>query len=136
MAASNLAARRVVERSVARAGGRPLRVMVAPLAVTPFSRWVVVETERGYQVGMLEWAPAPRVRLQPLPFWKEPPEPLAAALRRDPTARKFLSWARFPYYVVEARGDGQTVYIGDARYTVDPEASWAAVRIDLPGPAP
>jgi hypothetical protein len=105
--------------------------MVAPLAVTPFTRWVVVEGESGYQVGMFRWLPRPRVELWPLPYDANPPGAVAAVLAREPAARKFLSWARFPYYLVEGRGDRYTVYMGDARYTVDPVDSWAATRVTV-----
>ncbi len=136
MAASNLAARQVAERSLARTGDRALRIMAAPLAVTPLGRWVVVETEAGYRAGMLEWLAPEKLELEPLPLDREAPKPIADAIRGDPGARRFLGWARFPYYVVDERDDGRVVYIGDARYTLDPEGSWAAIRVELPRAGP
>lgn len=106
-----------------------LRLMAAPVAVTPFSRWVVVETAGGYRVGMFHWLPQPRVELADLPY-----ETQGSLLRRAasiPVAAKFLSWARFPYYSVARRGDSMLVRIGDARYTVDPESSWASTSVRL-----
>ena len=53
------------------------------------------------------------------------------AATRGPEVRKFLGWARFPFFVVERRSDRQIVYVGDARYTLDPAGSWAAVSIEV-----
>jgi inner membrane protein len=131
MALSNIAARGIVKRDVERTGARAERIMVSPLAATPFSRWVVVDDGDGYWVGMFDWLPLPRFELEKLPYDRDPPDETALRAARDPDARKFLSWARFPYYVVERRSE--RVHIGDARYTLDPEASWAAVIVTLSG---
>jgi inner membrane protein len=133
MALSNVVARGIVKRDIERTGARAERIMVSPLAATPFSRWVVVDDGDGYRVGMLEWLPFPQLELEKLPYDRDPLDDTALWASREPDARKFLSWARFPYYVVERNGGGERVHIGDARYTLDPEASWAAVTITRSG---
>ena len=45
--------------------------------------------------------------------------------------RKFLSWARFPFYDVVDAGERYLVRIGDARYTLDPEGSWAGIEVEV-----
>jgi inner membrane protein len=131
MGASNVAARRVVRGVLAEQGVTFERMMVAPLAVTPFSRWVVVEDSEGYRGGLLRWLPRPHVSLEELPLDKEATGEALARAAADPTARLFLSWARFPYYVHNRLPDQHVVFIGDARYTLDPEYSWAATRVTV-----
>lgn len=131
MALSNLAARGFVERDVRRAGVEPQRIMAAPVAVTPFMRWVVVEDARGYRVGVFNWLPRPALQLDELPYDVWPSHHAAALATQEPAARKFLSWARFPYYVVQEYATGYQVHIGDARYGVDPQVSWAATSVIL-----
>lgn len=129
---SGVAARRLVRDSLRRDGQPSPRVMAAPLAVTPFRRYVVVEEgDGGYRVGMLDWIPRPRVELTPLPDGtRKASDVLSVAAASEP-ARKFLTWSRFPFYLVRREGDGWRVFIADARYTVDPEASWASTSVHV-----
>ncbi len=129
MAGSNWLGRRLVANAMDAQGIVPTRMMVAPLAVNPFSRWVVIESGEGYRFGMLRWLRRPRFELYDLSYEKFPSHPVASAATRGPLPRKFLSWARFPYNRVEDRGDSYVVYIGDARYTLDPEAPWGAISV-------
>lgn len=131
MGASNLTARGIVTRSAERQGITPVRLMVAPVAVNPFTRWVVVEDQDIYHFGRLRWLPRPSLELSGASYDKFPSHPAAAAALRGPDPRKFLSWARFPYNQIEDRGDAYIVYIGDARYTLDPHAFWAAMSVRI-----
>jgi inner membrane protein len=131
MAGSNLVARAFVKRSLQAEGIVAEQVMTAPLAVTPFERWVVVADSSGYQVGMLNWFSRPPLQLAPLPYDREPPQEVAELVVRERRAGRFLSWARFPYFVVDAVGSGSRLHIGDARYGVDPLDSWAAISVEL-----
>jgi len=135
MGPSTLAVRGFVEREARRAGLDPQRIMAAPVAVTPFVRWVVVDDGGGYRVGLFNWLPRPALQLDELPYEVRPLHRAAALATREPAARKFLSWARFPYYLVEEHATGYRVHIGDARYGVDPEESWAATSVTLTGRA-
>jgi inner membrane protein len=129
MAASNVIGRGIVTRSLLERGfDRPTRLMVAPVPVTPFRRWVVIEDGDTYRFGRLNFLQRPMFELDEFTIDAEP-DWRAVAATRGPRARKFQSWARFPYYVVERRGDKDVVFIGDARYTLDPPGSWAAVAI-------
>lgn len=135
MAVSNVIARRDVAELLEASGvGRPERMMVAPVAVNPFERRVVAQLGDDYRIGRYHWLRSNRLELLPLVLSPEPSDYRAAAATRGPSARMFLSWARFPYYVVSDSAAGTPVYIGDARYTLEPIGSWASVRIDLSGP--
>ena len=134
MGASNIAARSIVAATLADEGISVERMMVAPLAVTPFTRWVLVQDSQGYRGGILRWLPRPVVELEVLPFDKNATSPVIETAIMNDTARRFLSWARFPYYVQQGLPDGHIVLIGDARYTLDPESSWASTRVRVESP--
>lgn len=136
MAGSNLAARAVIQHSFEAQETRiqSQSLMVAPVPVTPFTRWVVVAGPDGYKVGTFSWLGGRALELRPLPYDRYAPEgaPMHPAVREAsarPAARKYLTWARFPYYWINERPDAYVVYFGDARYTLDPERSWAATRV-------
>jgi inner membrane protein len=134
MGASNIAARTIVEGTLADEGVTVERMMVAPLAVTPFTRWVVVQDSEGYRGGFLRWLPRPAVELDVLPFDKNATGPVVETAITNDNVRRFLSWARFPYYEQQRLPDRHVVLIGDARYTLDPESSWASTRITVDSP--
>jgi inner membrane protein len=131
MAASNVAARSVVRRALDRDGVAVERIMTAPLAITPFERWVVVQDTSGYHVGMFNWLARPAFEWSGVPYDGDLSGDVAVLAGREPRAQRFLSWARFPYYLVEEGESGYELYIGDARYGVDPFDSWASTRVLL-----
>jgi inner membrane protein len=131
MGVSNLAARGVVRRSLAALGhAEPVRLMAAPMPANPLRRWVVIEDEEVYRFGSFDWLRRPRFVLDDFVIQRHPLG-IAVAATRGPNARKFLSWARFPYFVAERRRVGHVVHIGDARYTIDPTNSWAAITVPM-----
>ena len=133
MGTSNIAARSLIKASVTDAlGAEPVRIMAAPLPVNPMRRWVVIEEGETYRFGSFDWVRSPRFVLSDHTIERGPRSPVAAAATRGPEVRKFLSWARFPFFVVERRRGGHAVHIGDARYTLDASDSWAAMTVELP----
>ncbi|MCH7490789.1 MAG: hypothetical protein IID05_08840, partial [Gemmatimonadetes bacterium] len=104
------------------------RLMVAPVPVDPFRRLIVVEDSSGYRFGTFRWLSTPRVELQTTHIPRN--HRLPAALRAAATeqGRTFLHWARFPFFVVSPGADS-SVYIVDARYTLDENAGFGAVLI-------
>ncbi len=126
MGASSLAARRVVSSEL---DGEASRIMVAPRPVNPFARRIVAEVDGMYFGGELSWPGRLRPSLQPLGLGREPDVRTVAATR-GPEVRKFLSWARFPYFVPGEAG-APSVVVGDARYTLEPRGSWASVQVPL-----
>ncbi len=129
MAASNVAARSIVSRAAVAQELVPVRLMVAPVAVNPFRRSVVVQDDTRYHFGTMRWLARPMVEFADLTYESRPSHPAAGAALRGPRPRRFLSWARFPYFQVEAYADHYLVRIADARYTLDPERSWAATEV-------
>jgi inner membrane protein len=131
MGLSNLAARGAIRGSLAALGhAEPARLMAAPVPANPLRRWVVIEDEEVYRFGSFHWLRRPRFVLDDFVIQRHP-SGIAVAATRGPNARKFLSWARFPYFVAERRRIGHVVHIGDARYTIDPTNSWAAITVPM-----
>ncbi len=132
MGVANVAARGIVTRSLTASLGRaPQDLMVAPVPVDPLRRWVVADDGEHYRFGSFHWLGRPKFTLDDHVIERFPDDPLASAATRGPTVRKFLSWARFPYYVVERRPGGAVVHIGDARYTLVAEGSWAGISVPM-----
>jgi inner membrane protein len=124
---------RIVETFRAAGIGEPERLMVAPVPVNPLRRWAVAEVDEDYYVTPLAW-PLGEIAVQALGLSREP-DFRSVAATRGPKVRNFLSWARFPYFVVQEVDGAEAVVIGDARYTLEPYGSWASVTVPLaPGP--
>lgn len=132
MMASALAGRAIVRRAaIARGFSASNRVLVAPVPLVPWRRMAVVEERDGYRYGELRWTPSPRVRLADSLRLRNDSDPAVAAAVRLPDFRRFLVWARFPYYDVRRKGASSVVTAGDARYP-GPAGSWAAVSAVVP----
>jgi inner membrane protein len=134
MAGSSWIGRVLVERQAVAAGGPAAdRVMVAPDAVTPFTRSVVRDVGGSYERGRLSWWPGPRYEASPERIPKITPE-ITAAARATPDGRRFLSWSRFPFADLTV-GDSTTVRLDDARYAGPGQRSFASVTVPLAAPA-
>ncbi len=123
------------ERELIALGIEPTRIMVAPVPLNPFTRWVVAEADGRYLVGYASAFSSPRIELYDEAFPVGPDSDAAVAATTDSEARRFLRWARFPFYQTERRVDGSLVWIGDARYTIEPEGSWAGLSVFVPIPS-
>jgi inner membrane protein len=131
MAASSWIGRVIVERQAVAAGGPVAeRVMVAPDPVTPFTRSVIRDVGRSYELGRLTWWPSPRYAAssERLP---EPPTLVDSAARANPDGRRFLSWARFPFVTDVTTGDSAAVRLDDARYARTGQHSFANVTVPM-----
>lgn len=102
------------------------RLMVSPVPVVPWERHVLVEETDGYRYG--SWSPFNGVSVGP-EWGKGEQHPAVALAKQDPRARRFLHWARFPYYRVMREGEATVVRILDARYAGQ---YWASVEVRLP----
>ncbi len=133
MLGSSLAGRAVARRAAQEAGLAPIRVMVSPLPIDPFRRMLVVEERSGYRFGRLALLSGPTASFTPGLLPRNEADPAANAAAHTPDGRKFLVWARFPYFDVRrARGEA-LVSIRDARYP-GPFGSWASVTVLVPDP--
>ncbi|MBW3563837.1 MAG: metal-dependent hydrolase [Acidobacteria bacterium] len=122
----NAAAGAEVERQLEARGIVPVRVlMLSPHPIDPRAWSFVARNDDLYRVGTIEW-PGGEVELseETLPVAKESPEWRAA--RRDPSIRGFMTWVRFPSYVIERTGGETRVLIYDARRAT---GSWPSPRI-------
>ena len=128
----SLVGQRVVAGRIASAGLTPVKTMVSPVFANPFRRFVVVDVGRHYRLGTFHWLPVPALALEPDTVPKRFSDPAATAAAQTDAGQAFLRWARFPFFVVERGPSATIVHIGDARYTVDPADSWAAVSVRLP----
>lgn len=120
-------ARSMVEESVV--DTRDARLMVAPARVDPLRKFWVADDGETYRLGEVRLIP-PAVTV----YDRVVPKRLAEAGAAANTQRgaTFLDWARFPFVEIEQRRDSTIVYIIDARYTLDRDASFGAVRVALP----
>jgi inner membrane protein len=146
LVASTAAGEALVRDALKRGAGRQVeRMMVGPEAVDPFHRQVVVETSDGYRLGRLSWLERARVDLElgivPAPWHRpagaprrEPGPELTAPVRAAlaaPGVRGFVTWARFPTFVVAPTGEGATVHLIDLRYARRPESGFGTARVEL-----
>jgi len=131
MEAFHLLSRRTVEASLG--DGPAPRLMVAPVPVDPFTRTVVIDAGSNYEVGVVNLLPSPHFA----PAERRVPKGDSAEARRaaaTDAGRIFLYWARFPFFEIDATGRQPAVYIIDARYTLERDAVFGALRIPLSAP--
>ena len=131
MLVSSAVGRDLVVHAAHAAGISPGRAIVSPHALDPFRRTVSLEVPDGYRLGTLRWLSRPAVSLAPLFIARNDRDPFAIAAAGTRDGRKFLVWARFPYFLVSREGNAAVVTIRDARYPGE-FGSWASVRLKLP----
>jgi inner membrane protein len=102
----------------------PRQLMVEPVFLRSYRRRVVVDAGDRYRFGEIEWLPRPVLRMHAMEIPKGLGPAAVSRLGLDDRGRRFLDWARFPFYVIE----GDQVGINDARYSRG-GASWAMVRV-------
>jgi inner membrane protein len=139
MTLTGVAARRIAARELAAGAGAPVeRLMLSPMPVSPFRRTVVAAQGDRYVVGTFRWLATPRVdpgSLRSFPRGR-PEHPAVAAAAATTPGRRFLGWARFPTYRVEAQPDGGfVVHIVDLRYADRPGVSFGSVSVPVTLPA-
>jgi inner membrane protein len=128
MLLSSAAGRGLAERAAKDAGLSPGRAMISPTALDPFRRLLVVEVPGGYQLGSLRWLSRAPVVLARDFLARNDRDPLAVAAARTRDGKKFLVWARFPYYEIRREKERALVSLRDARYP----GSWASVTVAVP----
>jgi inner membrane protein len=135
MLVSNIWARAEVGRGLVRAGrSADLRFMVTPVFGNPFRREVVIDVGSRYEKGFLWFAPAPHFRPAGYGVDINADHPLAQRATRTPAGQGYLSWSRFPFFVIQARPDGGArVQLNDYRYAgASGRDTWLSRTIDLP----
>ena len=127
--------------AAAEAQGIPVvDVMVSPSVANPFGADVEVRTPDGYVPGRHTWLPTPAVTLRPealVPLRRIPPamdparaERILARAEKAPDVRHYLTWSRFPYVSITARGDGWAVRYSERlrRWTDRSKSGWRPRR--------
>ena len=136
MYASNLWARQVVAQGLARAGRDGARFMVTPVAVNPLRREVIVDLGDRYERGFVTFAPAPEFRPAGFGVETRAAEPRARAAAATERGRQFLTWSRFPLFVIDPTPMGAAVTLNDYRYSYPGgRDGWAglSIAVDVPG---
>jgi inner membrane protein len=108
------------------------RMMVAPVPLKPLKRQIVasIADDSVYRFADLRWSPSASVEVRDFSLSSNAQSPAARLARGTERGAGFLQWARFPFFVAEGTGNNAVIWIGDARYTLDPHVSWAAVRME------
>jgi inner membrane protein len=101
------------------------RFMTGPVPAVPWRRDVLVDTDSMYWTG--RWSLGGGVTGGDM-FAKGDNHPAVALAKQDRDVKRFLIWARFPYYRVSRDENGTLVHIVDARY----DSEWASIRVRLP----
>jgi inner membrane protein len=137
-------AERAARSGMRQAGFTVGKVMASPVALDPFRREVVADAGDRYLLGDYDGWRKPTFVLRPatVPKGDRQPAAVAAASTRD--GARFLHWARFPFFVVEPRGEagkgargggsGESalVWILDARYTLSPGRGFGSLAVEVP----
>jgi inner membrane protein len=132
MLGSNVWARAVVRDGLERAG-RPsnTRFMVTPVVGNPLSREVIIDVGARYEKGFLWFEPLPHFRPAGYGVDKNAEHPMAQQAAQTATGRGYLTWSRFPFFVVDpARA---RVQLNDYRYAgPGGRDTWLSTTIQLP----
>jgi inner membrane protein len=130
--ASNLWARGVVTTGLARAGVANATFMVTPVFANPLRREVIVDTGDRYERGFVWFEPSPHFRPAGFGINKGLDDPAVEAATLALHARQFLSWSRFPFFVVDRSAGHTRVFVNDYRYSgPSGREGWSSVEIDM-----
>ena len=114
---SGLWARQEVRSGLERAGRADARFMVTPVIANPLRREVLIDLGDRYEKGFVDFTPAPRFRPAGYGIEKRDTDPLAILAAQSEVGVRYLSWARFPFFVVERTQTPPRVQLNDARYS-------------------
>ena len=107
------------------------RVMIGPVPANPFAADVLAETPDAYLTGRWNWLARRRFRPGTLTIPRLAPNAVSEAAASTPEVRRFLTWARFPYFDIETAHAGHhTVRFRDARYLGIDRLGAPAVAVD------
>lgn len=135
MAASGRLARGIIGREIASFSGKPVEsVMAGPAPLDPTDKRFVVVQEGEYRVGTFRWLEQPHVRRADVLAYPRgrPSHPAVDIAMGTESARRFMVWARFPTFEVQAAGaDRYLVHLVDLRYARDPGDSFGALTVPV-----
>ena len=119
----------VARRELAGTGRAARALHVVPSPANPFRWQVIADDGARYWLGAVRplAAASPRVSLDGAPIEQRADDPAVVVAARTPAGRRFLDWARVPFYRVARGPEGASVTITDLRYG-------ASVDIPVAGP--
>jgi inner membrane protein len=117
MFGSNLWARQEVLEGLRRAGRGDAAFMVTPVQVNPLRREVLVDLGDRYEKGFVDFRPTPHFRPAGYGVLKRDDDPLAREAALTRIGRQYLTWSRFPFFIVERTTTPPRVRLNDARYS-------------------
>jgi inner membrane protein len=101
-------------------GREPVRVMVGPVPITPFTRVAIIDAGAHYETGTFRWWDR-SVIFDPRPIPKNETAPeVARAREQSQRVREFLVWARFPAWTITPTPRGADVTVFDLRFMSRP----------------
>jgi inner membrane protein len=123
----------VARRALAAQGLEPSsRLMVSAAFANPLRRRVLLDDGGRYHYGILSLGATSRL-VMPRVIETNASRPEAMQAAGTAEGRRFLVWARFPFYVIEPQTEGILVRIADARYSLGRrQGDWASVEVRLP----
>jgi len=133
MVAVGAASRGIARRELAAQGLEPSsRLMVSAAFANPLRRRVLLDDGGRYHYGILSLGSPSRLTMaRVIEINASTLEAMQAAASAE--GRRFLVWARFPFYVIEPQAEGILVRIADARYSLGRrQGDWASVEVRLP----
>jgi len=125
--------RSAVTRELTQAGARPSKLIVSPRPVSIAGRNIIHERDGMYRFGRAIMLEEPSLTVIPESVAVNREHPAARAAMATPEGRKFMTWSRMPFFVIDSGGRVATVRMDDARYSRG-EPSWAAVQVEVPLP--
>jgi inner membrane protein len=133
MLALGATSRRIARRELAAQGLEPnSRLMVSANFAHPLRRRVLLDEGGRYHYGTLSLGSTSRLAMSRV-IEANASMPAAIEAAATPEGRRFLVWARFPFYVIEWQPEGILVRIADARYSLGRRGGdWASVEVLLP----
>ncbi len=127
MIATAAGGRRYVESRMRASGTEPTAVMVGPVAVDPNRRQVIVHDGERYLRGEMRLVPRELILSDSLSARLDYPAIRAAT--SHPKVARFLTWARFPFAIVDSTDSGYLVRFDDVRYSNRSIGSFATVEV-------
>jgi inner membrane protein len=124
--------RAFVARELGAQGIVPDAVMVGPVPIDATRRQVIVRQGDIYRTGQLTWTPRPELLLDERRVPSNHDHPAVAAAVSIPEVRRFLEWARYPFFVVDRVDEGYSIRADDLRYSDRARGSFATVRVSVP----
>lgn len=120
-----------VTRQLAQERATPDKLVVSPRPVSVAGRNIIHERDGFYRFGRALLLGDPPLTVIPDSVRVNRDHTAARAAMQTPEGRKFMTWSRMPFFVIDSGGRVATVRMDDARYSRG-APSFAAVQVEVP----